>query len=125
MSYVNFDDNGRQVKCRKPHNCEWCNEIINIGDQAAVRKYMYDGDFRSAHQHPECFEGMDKSDVADGFAEGEQQRGWTLDESEDALYCCNCEKVFKHTTDHKSSDNDLCCSDKCAKELDIFLAEAK
>lgn len=124
MTYRELDDNGREVKCRKPHDCEWCNVVINIGEKAAVRKYIYDGTFRSAYQHPECYKAMCQSDVGDGFAEGEQYRGWTMEESQDALHCCNCDKVFKHTNEFKSSDDHLCCSGKCVTELNTFLIQS-
>jgi hypothetical protein len=124
MSYRELDDNGREVKCRKPHKCEWCNESIKIGEKAAVRKYIYDGEFHSAHQHPECYKALSESDCGDGFVQGEQHRGWTLDESQEAHYCSNCEKAFKYTDEFKSSENDLCCSDSCVAELNEFLIQS-
>ena len=68
---------------RKKHRCEWCNEWILVGDTARYRVLVFDGEFQASHQHPECYDAMLKSDIDDwGFTPGEQDRGKTLDESQ-------------------------------------------
>lgn len=67
-----------EVKCRKSHACEWCGELINVGEKAFSRAYMWEGDFHSDYMHPECVQGMRKSDreeMMDGFKPGNQLRG--------------------------------------------------
>ncbi len=59
--YENINDNGKIVKCRKDHQCEWCGIIIQKGGKAVIRIYKFDGDFNSSHQHLECYEAMVES----------------------------------------------------------------
>jgi len=48
----------KDVRCRKPHRCEWCDERINAGEPAHYRAYKFEGDFMYGHSHPECWEAM-------------------------------------------------------------------
>jgi hypothetical protein len=66
---------------RKPHFCEWCSETIQKGEPAQYRAYIFDGDFNSSWQHPECFEAMEKSDpfyLTEGWTPGDCGRGVTM-----------------------------------------------
>ena len=67
------------VTCRKPHKCEWCNEVINKNEKALSRAYAWEGEFNSGYQHMECMDAMCKSrdDIEDGFELGSFQRGKT------------------------------------------------
>lgn len=74
----------KQVICGKPHPCEWCGEKITRGETAISRAYLWEGEFNSAWQHPECFKAMEESgdDIADwGFDQGALDRGKTSLES--------------------------------------------
>lgn len=76
MSYTELSE--KEVKTRKVHRCEWCNEGIEIGEQAHARTYLFDGDFCSGHLHPECWDAMDRSDTTDledGWTPGDFKRG--------------------------------------------------
>ena len=68
----------KEVTTRKPHYCEWCAETIPSGDRAQYRAYVFDGEFCSGWQHPECFEAMEKSDpfyISEGWMPGDVTRG--------------------------------------------------
>jgi hypothetical protein len=72
------DLQSKQVNTRKHHRCEWCDELIRVGSKAQYRAYIFDGEFISSWQHPECFESMGISDplvLADGWMAGDNERG--------------------------------------------------
>jgi hypothetical protein len=72
------DLQNKPVKTRKNHWCEWCGERIDSGQQAQYRAYVFDGDFISSWQHPECFAAMNVSDrmeLAEGWEFGGFERG--------------------------------------------------
>ena len=73
------------VTCRKTHNCEWCNEVINKNEKALSRVYTSEGEFNSGYQHLECSDAMYKSrgDIEDSFEPGSFRRGKTSSESND------------------------------------------
>ena len=76
--YENIDDNGRIVKCRKKHDCEWCGITIQKGERAVTRVYKFGGDLQCSRMHPECFDALNRSlsDMWDGSFEAyEQLRG--------------------------------------------------
>jgi hypothetical protein len=58
---------GKTVKCRKDHRCEWCGEKIPAGDQAFYYAGLWDGDWQSWYMHPECEIYSYKCDAQDGF----------------------------------------------------------
>lgn len=63
---------------RKVHMCEWCSNPIPKGEKAEYRAYIFEGDFNSSYQHPECFEAMENSDpsvLALGWIPGDYHRG--------------------------------------------------
>lgn len=80
---MNIELTNKIVKCRKKHCCEWCDEIIIIGEKARYRSGVWHGDFFGGHQHLECYTAMCKYDEWwDGeFTRGNQLRGKTYDES--------------------------------------------
>lgn len=47
----------KEVTVRKRRQCEWCGEVIEVGERAWYRVYVYDG-FATGYQHPECFDAM-------------------------------------------------------------------
>jgi len=78
--YEDIRDN-KEVRCRKPHQCEWCGEKIPRLSKAISRVYKWDGELNSCHQHLECFTAMGESDLDDGFEPCQQDRGKTYSES--------------------------------------------
>lgn len=69
-------------KTRKPHRCGWCGHLITVGEVARNRVYVFDGEFQSEYDHPECYEALCDSNFDDnGFEFGAQERGKTIDES--------------------------------------------
>ena len=75
--------NERHVKaCRKPHNCEWCGEIINIGEPAIRVAGVWDGDFGSYYLHHECYEPLqNECERGDGYFDAyEGERGKNRDD---------------------------------------------
>jgi len=71
--YENINDDGKIVKLRKSKRCEWCGEVIEVGEEAIRRVYKWWDEFRDTRMHLECYEGMEdkiiKGDIefADGF----------------------------------------------------------
>jgi len=68
----------KKVIVRKKQFCEWCDEEIKAGDPAQYRAYIFDGDFISAWQHPECYAAMNRSDrhaPEEGWLRGDNLRG--------------------------------------------------
>lgn len=75
MTYQEIDC--REVKVRKPHQCEWCGERIDRGEKAMYRVYVFD-DFTTGWMHPECFEAMEAADhdlLWEGWQPGDWRRG--------------------------------------------------
>ena len=56
MSYIELEC--KEVKVRRSMRCTWCPDMINIGDKAHVRSYVYDGDVHYEKMHPECYKAM-------------------------------------------------------------------
>jgi len=69
----------KTVTCKKAHFCEWCGEPIARGDTAQYRSGVFNGDFYSTYEHPECYEAMQKSDFEEYYF-GDQQRGVIMGE---------------------------------------------
>ena len=95
MGYESIDDDGRDVRTRKPHRCEWCGEMITKGDTAVIRTYKWDDDFNAAHQHPECYKAMVEytgiSSFDGEFDSGGMMRGHPL-HSTDTFTVADAEK---------------------------------
>lgn len=71
----------KNVKCRKEARCEWCNEMIHVGDRCVYRAYKFEGNFNEGRMHPECFSAMENSShdaVSEGWVQGEPDRGMPL-----------------------------------------------
>jgi hypothetical protein len=68
---------GRTVRVRKPHACEWCGGRITPGFEAISRVYVWDRNLVNAWQHIECYVAMDESAdmIDDGFTPGSFRRG--------------------------------------------------
>lgn len=79
---------GKVVTCRKPHRCIWCGEMIEKGETAAYRRYISEDEcFGQDYWHMECYIAMMRSEdpLDEGFYPFEQERGKTLEESDDDL----------------------------------------
>lgn len=74
------DLKSKEVCCRKSHRCAWCDEVINAGERAHCRVYIFDG-FTTDYMHLECYEAMgnypDMRDLEDGWMAGDFKRGST------------------------------------------------
>lgn len=51
---MSFNHTTEIKKCRKPHWCHWCDELIEIGQPAVRIAGVWDGDVGHSHWHPEC-----------------------------------------------------------------------
>lgn len=49
-----------KVKPRKRHQCEWCGEAIEKGEQCISRSYVMDGEIQSEWQHIECHDACNE-----------------------------------------------------------------
>lgn len=69
----------KAVTVRKPHRCAWCAELINVGESAQHRAYVFDGDFQADWMHPECRDAMAdypcQNDLLEGWTPGDFARG--------------------------------------------------
>ena len=79
----------KAVKVRKNHVCAWCAELINPGESAQYRAYVFDGDFQTDWMHPECADAMhrypDQYVLGDGWCPGDFARGSVSDETDSIL----------------------------------------
>lgn len=57
----------KTVKCRKPHRCEWCPELVEIGEPAHYRAGVYHGDFYHGWCHMVCWMAQQISTNSAGF----------------------------------------------------------
>ena len=72
----------KAVLTRKPHQCEWCGDVIAAGKHAQYRVLIFLGEFIHGWQHSECFTAMNKSNpdwLAEGWTEGENLRGKAME----------------------------------------------
>ncbi len=70
----------KEVTCRKPHRCEWCNEPIAKGERAQYRAYVWEDGPMSGWMHFECWDAMHElptRDLMDGWTPGDFERGST------------------------------------------------
>lgn len=68
-------------RARKEYKCEWCNELIKVGEKYLSRAYKFDGDFNSGQMHLECEDAMNRSRydlISEGFYPGECTRGMAM-----------------------------------------------
>lgn len=71
------------VRTRKARECSWCAMPILAGSRAWSRGYVWEGELRSDHMHPECSEAMDETHhrtLEEGWAPGDFERGRPGDE---------------------------------------------
>lgn len=66
--------NGRFVKSRKPHRCEWCYQPIDVGSRAYHYAGVFEREFQNWYMHPECEEVCSKDCDPDGFMPGDGER---------------------------------------------------
>lgn len=70
----------KEVTTRKNNSCAWCGERIEKGERAQARTYRWDGELRSDHMHPECWEASGEVAKTEGcfeFNPGDYPRGST------------------------------------------------
>lgn len=65
------------VVCKKPHECNWCGEIIGINEKANNWACIFEGDFNHGYMHLECRDALRRSDNEE-YCIGEQQRGKSI-----------------------------------------------
>jgi len=69
----------KDVRVRKATSCEWCGGVIAKGEHTHYRAYKWEGDFQSAHMHPDCYAAMTSSEgqqiACEGFELHEFKRG--------------------------------------------------
>ena len=71
---TDFGDTSWPV-ARKPHRCEWCGEVIAVGEKHARYVGKWEGDFQNWRMHSDCLEYADENDaLQDGFAPYEHER---------------------------------------------------
>lgn len=70
---------------RKPHQCVWCGELIQVGEKHQRYVGTMDGEFQSSRCHMECRAAMnalhakDRWALEDGFTPGDHPRGCYCD----------------------------------------------
>jgi hypothetical protein len=45
---------GKTIKARSPHRCDWCGQRINVGEQCYNYRGMFEGEWQNWYMHPEC-----------------------------------------------------------------------
>ena len=82
----------KTVTCRKPHRCSWCGEPIKTGDKAVSRACIFESDFQSSYEHPECIDAMNNSDIDydEGYEFMAYIRGKTMYETEEIRNKSEC-----------------------------------
>jgi hypothetical protein len=65
---------GKTVRTRRPHRCEWCYQAIDSGSECYHYKGMWEGDWQDWYMHHECKEVYSLNGDQDGFMPGEGER---------------------------------------------------
>jgi hypothetical protein len=66
---------GKTVKVRKPHRCEWCGEKIDVGSLVYHYRGRFDDSWQNWYMHPECERACTADrDNLDGFSPYENER---------------------------------------------------
>jgi hypothetical protein len=65
---------GKNIKPRKPHRCEWCYQKIEAGEICYQYKGMWQGDWQNWYMHLECKGSYALNFDPDGFTPGEGER---------------------------------------------------
>ncbi len=71
-------------KTRKVHPCEACERPIAKGSKATYFAGTFEGDFYSAHYHPDCREAENAWNAAAGFSGDEHTVLWVMFEEGDS-----------------------------------------
>ena len=75
MSFCNVTE----VKaCRKKKRCQWCVELIEVGQPKIYVSAIWEGDFFTSHFHPECWKALDEwqdRTKEEEWPEGPMKRG--------------------------------------------------
>jgi hypothetical protein len=60
---------GKTLKTRTKHRCEWCGEGIEAGTECFHYKGKFDGDWQDWYMHPECEEdySVNRDTADDGY----------------------------------------------------------
>jgi len=51
---VSFYNEKAVKRTRRTRRCDWCGELIQMGDPSVVTAGVYEGDFCTGRYHPEC-----------------------------------------------------------------------
>ncbi len=65
----------KRVLTRKDHKCSWCGELIPKGTSVRFLSGIFDDSFFSSRMHDECDAACSRSEVEDGYAPYDNQRG--------------------------------------------------
>jgi hypothetical protein len=67
---------GKYIKTRTKHRCDWCFEPILIGESAYFYTGRYDDEWQNWYMHPECYDAFMKDAYTDDytFSPGEGTR---------------------------------------------------
>lgn len=66
------------AKSRRARRCDWCDQMIEVGQPKATWLWKDGGDVASVHMHPECYEASVRTlDPVDNyeFTPGSYSRG--------------------------------------------------
>ena len=68
---------------RKIHRCEWCGQIIPVGEKHVHHRGVWDGGFQDWRMHNECYKyGQKNDEISEGFAPFENHRPALREEQE-------------------------------------------
>lgn len=70
---------------RKEHQCNWCGEMILVGEKHSYQVAVFDGDFQHTRMHLECDAACDRElSGYDGWYDPfGNRRGMTSDEAKE------------------------------------------
>ena len=69
---------GKTLKVRKAHRCEWCYQAILAGTECYYFKGMWDSEWQNWYMHLECKGSYAIDRDPDGFMPGEGERPSTI-----------------------------------------------
>lgn len=70
----------RIAKSRKAKRCDWCDQMIGVGEPACRWLWKDGADMCAVRVHPECWEGgVCKMDAYDEWSPGSFSRGCTCE----------------------------------------------
>lgn len=71
---TDFGDNTFPT-ARKTYRCEWCGELIKVGERHVKFSGKWEGEFQNWRMHSECHSATSKDDLSEGFTPYEHDRG--------------------------------------------------